>query len=108
MADIAYLDGTAASQPGQAYKRRLLDALDLRTGLTVLDLGGGPGTDLGEMADRVRGAGGRVIGIDHDPAMVAEATARHAADPDVRVWTGDAHAIAGPDGSVDRVRMDRA
>jgi trans-aconitate methyltransferase len=40
---IAYLDQVAASSPGRAYKRQVLDLLDLRSGQRVLDLGCGPG-----------------------------------------------------------------
>jgi SAM-dependent methyltransferase len=50
---------------------------------------------------------GDIIGVDADPAMVAEARRRMAAHPNVTVQHGDAHALPLPDASVDRVRMDR-
>ncbi|MFF7155855.1 methyltransferase domain-containing protein [Streptomyces sp. NPDC008139] len=54
---VVYLDRLAATDLGRFYKGRMLDALDVRTGQTVLDIGCGPGTDLGALADAVGGAG---------------------------------------------------
>ncbi|MFI6924651.1 methyltransferase domain-containing protein [Nonomuraea spiralis] len=103
---IAYLDHVAATDVGRGYKRQVLDLLELRPGQTVLDLGCGPGTDLAAMADAVA-PHGRVVGVDRDPAMVAEARARLAARPLVEVRPGDVHALPLADGSVDRARTDR-
>lgn len=72
---IRYLDDAAASEAGTAYKRRLLNALDIRPGHTVVDVGCGPGTDLATLA-AAAGTGGLVIGVDRDPAMAAEAARR--------------------------------
>ncbi|MBN6055406.1 methyltransferase domain-containing protein [Nonomuraea sp. RK-328] len=103
---IDYLDQVAASAPGRAYKRQVLGLLGLRPGQTVVDLGCGPGTDLGAMADAVA-PGGRVIGVDRDPAMVAEARSRLAGRPGAEVRSGDVRALPLEDGSVDRARTDR-
>jgi ubiquinone/menaquinone biosynthesis C-methylase UbiE len=103
---IDYLDRTAASPAGAAYKRELLEALDLRPGLTVLDLGCGPGTDLAELAAAVTESGA-VLGVDRDPAMIDEARRRLAAWPNVRLKVGDAHDLPLGEHSVDRVRVDR-
>ncbi|HEX6682140.1 MAG TPA: methyltransferase domain-containing protein [Candidatus Limnocylindrales bacterium] len=103
---ISYLDEAAASDAGRDYKTLLLDRLELGPGLTVLDVGCGPGTDLPSMAGAV-GDSGAVIGVDNDDAMVAEATRRMAADPRIEVRTGDAHALPLDDASVDRARTDR-
>ncbi len=100
---IAYMDRAAATDVGLAYKRRLLEALDVRPGSTVVDLGCGPGTDLGALA-QAAGDGGRVIGVDRDARMVAEARRRH---PGVDVELGDLQALPFGDGTVDRVRVDR-
>jgi ubiquinone/menaquinone biosynthesis C-methylase UbiE len=97
---IAYLDVAAATAVGLNYKRRLLAALRISPGMTVVDVGCGPGTDLGALA----GTGASVIGIDHDPRMLAEAGRRH---PAVRLREGDAHDLPLDTGSVDRVRTDR-
>ncbi|GAA3178524.1 methyltransferase domain-containing protein [Nonomuraea roseoviolacea subsp. carminata] len=103
---VDYLDQVAASAPGRAYKRRILRRLGLRPGQTVVDLGCGPGTDLGAMADAVA-PDGRVIGVDRDPAMLAEARARLEGRPGVEIRAGDVHALPLDDGAVDRARTDR-
>jgi ubiquinone/menaquinone biosynthesis C-methylase UbiE len=103
---IAYLDQVAASPPGRAYKRQVLDLLDLRPGQRVLDLGCGPGTDLAAMAEVVA-PDGLVIGIDRDPVMLAEARTRTTQHRLVEIRSGDVHELPLPDGSVDRARTDR-
>ncbi|PNE40805.1 MULTISPECIES: methyltransferase domain-containing protein [Streptomyces] len=103
---ISYLDRLAASDLGRSYKQRMLDALDVRPGQTVLDLGCGPGTDLGTLAGAVTAAGA-VLGIDRDQAMVDAARARTADEPVVDVRLGDVHDLALPDRAADRARTDR-
>jgi ubiquinone/menaquinone biosynthesis C-methylase UbiE len=103
VSDIGYLDAAAATDIGRLYKQRLLHALDVRPGDVALDVGCGPGTDLAALATAV-GPGGSVIGVDHDPGMVAEAR-RRAPGADVR--EGDAHALPLPEAGVDRARADR-
>ena len=103
---VHYLDTVAATSQGRDYKRRLLDALDPRPGQVVLDVGCGPGTDLGALADAV-GERGSVIGIDNDPVMVERSVERTRAYPSVEVRAGDAHRLPVPDGSLDRARADR-
>ncbi len=62
---IAFQDRLAATDLAHAYKQAALDALAIQPGHLVLDLGCGPGTDLGMLA---RGqAYGKVFGIDSDP-----------------------------------------
>jgi len=98
-----YLDAAAlaAVQVAFDYKRRLDAALGVGPGDGVVDIGCGPGTDLGAL---VAAGAAVVIGVDRDPAMAAEA-ARRVPAADVRV--GDVHALPLPDGSVDRARTDR-
>lgn len=103
---VTYYAEVAASSPGRGYKRQVLAALDLRPGLTVLDVGCGPGTDLPDMADAVTPSGS-VIGVDIEPAMVDEATLRLADRSWVDVRLGEAGALPVADGSVDRARADR-
>ncbi|SCL28797.1 methyltransferase domain-containing protein [Micromonospora inyonensis] len=103
---ITYMDTAAGTRVGLDYKRRLVDALDLRPGQVTVDLGCGPGTDLARLADAV-GPDGSVFGIDHEPRMVAEATRRFADRPNVSVRTGDLHDLPLADASVDRARVDR-
>ncbi|GLY24338.1 methyltransferase domain-containing protein [Micromonospora sp. NBRC 101691] len=103
---IAYLDTAAATPVGLDYKRRLVEALDVRPGQTVVDLGCGPGTDLAALADAV-GPDGTVLGVDHEPRMVTEAGRRFADRPNVEVRAGDVRDLPLADASVDRARVDR-
>jgi SAM-dependent methyltransferase len=60
------------------YGIPVMDALDLKPGERVLDVGCGPGTSTVELARRV-GTEGGVVGVDISPGMVAAATRRAAA-----------------------------
>ncbi|MDW4906064.1 methyltransferase domain-containing protein [Streptomyces sp. ADMS] len=105
----SYMLRAASEDAGRAYKRQLLDLLDLRPGHTVLDVGCGPGTDLPALAERV-GPTGRVIGVDQDPAMLAtarELTAAVSTVSTVEIRETDAHALPVTPGTVDRARIDR-
>ena len=106
MDEIAYLDAAATTDVGIEYKRRSAELLDLRAGLAVVDVGCGPGTDLGRLADLV-GDGGRVVGVDREPEMLAEARRRLAGRDNISVRAGDVHALPLADAAVDRVRVDR-
>ncbi|MET8282230.1 methyltransferase domain-containing protein [Micromonospora sp. NPDC005174] len=103
---IAYLDAAAATTIGRHYKRRAVDALDLRPGHAVVDVGCGPGTDLGRLADAVR-PDGLVVGVDRDGRMLAEAARRVAGRSGIDLRAGDAHGLPLDDASMDRVRIDR-
>lgn len=94
------------AEAGRDYKRHVLAALDLRPGLTVLDVGCGPGTDLPAMAEAV-GSAGAVLGVDTEPGMVEEAGRRTSGTPQISVRLGDAQALPLADASVDRARADR-
>jgi ubiquinone/menaquinone biosynthesis C-methylase UbiE len=104
--EIAYLDRAAATELGRDYKRQLLAGLDLRPGHVVLDVGCGPGTDLGALAEAV-GDTGQVIGVDRDPAMIETARHRTAHQTRIDLRTGDAHDLPVPEHGVDRARTDR-
>jgi ubiquinone/menaquinone biosynthesis C-methylase UbiE len=99
---IAYMDAAARAAVVAAgdYKRRLLAGMDVRPGHVVVDVGCGPGIDLRSLV----AAGAEVVGVDRDPAMVAEARRRV---PGADVREGDAHALPVADGGADRVRTDR-
>ncbi|GAA1216654.1 class I SAM-dependent methyltransferase [Kitasatospora nipponensis] len=103
---IGYLDRLAATDLARSYKARMLDELDVRPGQTVLDLGCGPGTDLGSLAEAVT-ATGTVIGIDHDQAALRAATERTAHQPTVTVQLADLHDLPLADGLADGARTDR-
>ncbi|GAA1704482.1 methyltransferase domain-containing protein [Streptomyces yatensis] len=114
-ASADYLIRFAASDAGRDYKGRMLDALDLRAGLAVLDAGCGPGADLPALAEAVApggtggsgGSGGTVIGVDRDQEMLDAAAARTAAHPGVELRRGDVHALPLDDAEVDRACTDR-
>jgi ubiquinone/menaquinone biosynthesis C-methylase UbiE len=103
---IAYLDATAGGEIGLAYKNRLRDLCRLAPGHTVVDIGCGPGTDLGRLADAV-GETGSAIGVDRVTRMLAEAGRRYAGRRTVELRPGDAHDLPLADASVDRARTDR-
>jgi ubiquinone/menaquinone biosynthesis C-methylase UbiE len=100
------MDAAAATPAGSEYKRRLLTGLQVGPGHVVVDVGCGPGTDLGGLATGV-GRQGLVIGVDREAQMVGEARRRLAARPNIHCCVGDIHQLPLPDGGVDRVRTDR-
>jgi SAM-dependent methyltransferase len=105
--DPAYLDAAAALVAGP--KRRTHELMRLFPGAAALDVGCGPGTDTLALAE-IAGPGGRVVGIDHDAAMVAEAVRRAetagVADR-VEHRTGDALALPFADDAFDAARSER-
>ncbi|MFB9830979.1 methyltransferase domain-containing protein [Actinoallomurus acaciae] len=103
---VSYLDRLAGTDAGRSYKRRMFEELDVRAGQKVLDVGCGPGTDLGSLAETVTPAGA-VIGVDSDEKMVDAARERTAGLPAVEVCLGDVHDLPLADGTVDRARTDR-
>jgi ubiquinone/menaquinone biosynthesis C-methylase UbiE len=104
---IRFLDAGNALPGIRALKPLMTEQLTLRRGMRVLELGCGAGDDARAFARRV-GAGGHVLGIDSSPALVAEATRRsRGRDLPVEFRVGDALALDLPDGSFDRVRIER-
>jgi ubiquinone/menaquinone biosynthesis C-methylase UbiE len=53
----------------------LINLLDIKPNDTVLEIGFGPGTAIGQMADL--GLGRQICGIDYSPEMPQQATARN-------------------------------
>lgn len=105
--DPRYLQTLATALERQ--RQRGYELLRLQPGHRVLDLGCGPATDTINLAGLV-GPTGTVVGVDHDPAMVAEAK-RRAEAAGVDGWTehveADALALPFDAGSFDRVRVQR-
>ncbi len=97
----------ARALPGVRIAKSLaVQALDLRPGHAVADVGCGPGEDTREMARRIN-PGGSVTGIDTSSIMLTEARARAAAcGLPVTFRRGDAVNLPLPANSVDGVRAD--
>jgi SAM-dependent methyltransferase len=105
--DSAYLD--AVTRLLSDLKRRTYEDLRLEPGDAVPDVGCGPGTDTIQLAALV-GPSGRVVGVDHDAEMVAEAE-RRASEAGVAEWVTHERAIATalpyPADSFDASRSER-
>jgi SAM-dependent methyltransferase len=74
---------------------RAIDALDLRPGHAVLDVGCGCGDTTLTLADRV-GSAGRVAGVDVSAPMLAVARRRATGRPNVEFFEADAQTAALP------------
>ena len=72
---------------------------ELRAGMSVLDVGCGPGTITADLARRV--APGEVVGVDRDEGVLAEAASAGLAN--LRFAPGDVYALPFPDRSFDVV-----
>jgi ubiquinone/menaquinone biosynthesis C-methylase UbiE len=73
-------------------KQRSYEAMHIQPHHTLLDLGCGPGTDTIPLAALV-GSQGRIIGVDYDLAMLAEANQR-AGQLGIQGWVGHQQAEA--------------
>jgi ubiquinone/menaquinone biosynthesis C-methylase UbiE len=89
-----------------APNRLAIDALDLRPGQSILEIGCGPGLALQSMARQVPAI--ELYGVDHSPVMIAQAAARNR----TMVAQGRLHLVEGtwaelpwPDRSFDRILM---
>jgi len=104
----AYWDRVEGERMADAHGARLFALAGLTTGQMVLDVACGVG-ELAIRAARVVGPGGRVIGVDLAPGMIAAATARAARllpdRPELRPQFRemDAEALAFPNASFDVV-----
>jgi ubiquinone/menaquinone biosynthesis C-methylase UbiE len=86
------------------YSAELLDRVDLRPGQSAMDLGCGPSGILQLLSERVS-PGGRVVGVDADPAHVTMAkqfAAEHGLR-NVEIMGADARHTSLPSGSFDVV-----
>ena len=92
---------------GRAYKARALALLELRPGLSVLDVGCGPGDDLIAMAECV-GPTGRALGIDRHELMIDEAKRRAAEQGSAAEFrVADVLTLDLAGATFDRVHADR-
>lgn len=105
--DTTYLDILKAAVLQE--KQRSYDYLALAPGGSVLEVGCGPATDTLALADLV-GSSGRVVGIDFDPDMVAQANERARSaglEAQVTHLVADASALPFADGEFDATRSER-
>ncbi|MFN8511773.1 MAG: methyltransferase domain-containing protein [Chloroflexia bacterium] len=105
----AYLERIYRTPLLQEILARTLDVLALASGQSVLEVGCGSGLILPVFAREV-GPTGRVVGLDHAPAFVAEARARVAAEglaESVTVEEGDAYHLPYPTASFDAAHCER-
>lgn len=77
----------------------LLEAVQARRGIRLLDVASGPGYVAGAAAEK----GASVVGVDFATAMVAEASRRY---PKITFKEGDAEELPFPDASFDAVTMN--
>ncbi len=105
--DPEYLQ--AAARLLAPAKQRSYVSMYVQPANRVLDVGCGPGTDTVTLAQIV-GPGGRVSGLDHDAAMVAQAD-RRAQDLGVSPWVehlvGEASALPWEANEFDASRSER-
>ena len=87
---------------GEGFTRRLLADAGVSDGQRVLDIGCGTGEVTLMAAQRV-GPGGAVVGLDRDPAMLAQAARRAAGAPGVSFVAGDLGALPSGLGSFDAI-----
>lgn len=100
---IAYLD--AVTQLSAEEKRRSFDALGLRAGMSVLDVGCGTGDDVRAIAEIV-GPSGSVCGIDSSAAMLDAARSR-GIPANVTFVDGRAESLPFPGAHFDAARAER-
>lgn len=100
----AYLDvvGGALAE----FKRRSIDAMELRPGDAGLDVGCGTGDDVRLIAERV-GASGRAVGVDVSDDLLATARQRTPAGVAADFVVADAHALPFADAEFAAARIER-
>jgi ubiquinone/menaquinone biosynthesis C-methylase UbiE len=105
----AWLEEQAAHPFIREVGQRSMEALDLRAGERVLDVGCGTGVFLPAVA-AVVGSGGRVVGLDHSEAFLREARARVAdqgLEAVVSLVSADAQRLPFDDDSFDAAHTER-
>jgi len=104
---LRFLDAEGAKPAMRAAKLRSVEALEVRAGARLLDVGCGAGDDARALA-RLVGPQGRIDAIDVDPMMVAEAE-RRSVDEQLPVVfrVGDVYELDDADGTFDGGRAER-
>lgn len=105
---VLYLDTVSATRFAQEYKRKTYGLLGARAGAHLIDVGCGTGDDVLALA-QVVGPQGRVVGVDKNPAMIAEGWKRVAGrNLPAEFHLCDSHRLSFADGTFDGYRSDRA
>lgn len=105
---VLYLDTVTSTDFAKNYKNRTYQALEIKPGDTLLDVGCGTGDDVIALAGMV-GAAGKVVGVDKNPAMVAEGWRRqNTLGLPVEFQIADSHDLPFPDNHFNGCRSDRA
>ena len=81
-------------------RRTVVEALGLRTGERVVDIGTGPGFIAYEMAELI-GPAGEILGVDSSEAMLRLARQRCGEKTQIQFKAGDASQLPVPDASFD-------
>lgn len=103
---IERLDRMHAVEGFRLYKMQSFEALGLRPGSKVADIGCGAGDDAARLA-QVVGPEGRVVGVDLSAAMVEEASRRLAGQANLEFVCASAERLPFADDTFDAIRADR-
>lgn len=103
---LAFLDDLAELEEIRTAKQRATEALALRPGDRVLEIGCGTGVDAPAVVAAVK-PGGRLVGIDVSELAIREAGRRMADVPEAEMMVADAHELPFDPGSFDACRVDR-
>lgn len=102
-----FLDAADSMAFVQVCKRQMLDLCPVQEGHYILDVGCGVGHEVQRMAQGV-GQSGRVVGIDHNESMIAEAQRRAKGSSfPVEFYVGDAERLDFDRDSFDLSRSER-
>src|SRR5205823_5688994 len=104
---LRFLDDESAKPAMRWARERSFERLELTPGARILDVGCGTG-DAARAIARLISPGGRVVGVDVEPMMIAEATRRSkGADLPVEFGVGDVYALEHADEAFDGCRAER-
>jgi ubiquinone/menaquinone biosynthesis C-methylase UbiE len=104
---LSFLDEAAQLPEIRNAKRRATEAMSLKPGDRVLDVGCGTGVDAPAMIAAVQ-PGGRLVGIDMSELAIEHAARRMASVPEAQMLVADAHELPFEPDSFEACRVDRA